>query len=251
MIPNFEGPTQELDMTRLILGFASVLLAVLATPAASAVPLNIVVFGGTGNIGQRIVREALARGATVTVVVRDTASPALATDPKLTLVKGDVLNEADDARLLKGATAVVCAVSFRKPPDPSAYPKAAVALVGALRGAGAGAPHLVFVGGAGSLEVKPGVLLVDSMPAAYRGEVLGQKDALDYFRSVSDVPWTYFSPAASIAPGTRTGQFRLGRDQLIADAKGESRISMEDYAVAVLDEVQRPAHLHQRFTIGY
>jgi uncharacterized protein len=238
-------------MTRLILSITSVLCVVVATTAATAAPLNILVFGGTGNIGQRIVREALSRGATVTVVVRDPGGSALPADPKLTLVKGDILNEADDARLLRGATAVICAVSFRKPPDPSAYRKAAIALVGALRSAGAGAPHLLFVGGAGSLEVKPGVLLVEGMPAAYRGEVMGQKDALDYFRSVSDVPWTYFSPAASIAPGIRTGQFRLGNDQLIADARGDSRISMEDYAVAVLDEIQKPAHLHRRFTIGY
>ena len=232
--------------------FACLLLAALTTTAAGAAALHIVVFGGTGNIGQRIVREALARGAYVTVVVRDTADAPLPPDPKLTLIKGDVLNAADDARLLKGATAVVCAVSFRKPqPDPSAYRKAAIALVTALRGAGAGAPQLLFVGGAGSLEVKPGVLLVDGMPAAYRGEVIGQKDALDYFRSVTDVPWTYFSPAGSIAPGTRTGQFRLGGDKLLVDAKGDSRISMEDYAVAVLDELQKPAHLRQRFTIGY
>jgi len=234
------------------MGFAGLVLAVLATASVTAAPLKIVVFGGTGNIGQRIVREALSRGATVTVVVRDTAGTTLPADPQLTLLKGDILNEADDARLLKGATAVVCAVSFRKPqPDPPSYRKAAVALVTALRGAGAGAPRLLFVGGAGSLEVKPGVLLVDSMPAAYRGEVMGQKQALDYLRAVTDVPWTYFSPAASIAPGTRTGRFRLGGEQLIVDAKGDSRISMEDYAVAVLDEIQQPAHLHQRFTIGY
>jgi uncharacterized protein len=239
-------------LNRTPLVIAGLLLGVLSLTAATAAPLNIVVFGGTGNIGQRIVREALSRGANVTVVVRDTAGTPLPSDPKLTLVKGNVLDEADDARLLKGATAVVCAVSFRKPqPDPPAYRKAAIALVAALRGAGARAPHLIFVGGAGSLEVKPGVLLVDSIPAAYRGEVLGQKDALDYFRTVTDVPWTYFSPAGSIAPGTRTGQFRLGGDHLVVDAKGDSRISMEDYAVAVLDEIQKPAHLQQRFTIGY
>ena len=89
------------------------------------------------------------------------------------------------------------------------------------------------------------------IPPAYRGEVLGQKDALDYYRTVTDVSWTYFSPAATIAPGVRTGKFRLGGDRLITDAKGESRISMEDYAVAVLDEAERPAHTRQRFTIGY
>jgi len=97
----------------------------------------------------------------------------------------------------------------------------------------------------------PGVLLVESIPAAYRGEVMGQKDALDYLRTIKDVPWTYFSPAGSIVPGTRTGKFRLGADRLVADADGKSSISMEDYAVAVLDEIQKPAHLRQRFTIGY
>ena len=227
------------------------LLAMATLSAAQAAPLNIVIFGGTGNIGQRIVREALDRGAAVTVVVRDPSGAALAPNPKLTLVKGDVLNAADDARLIHGASAVVCAVSFRKPPDPAAYRKAAMVLVGALQGAGANAPHLIFVGGAGSLEVKPGVLLVDSIPAAYRGEVMGQKDALDYLRTIKGVPWTYFSPAGSIPPGARTGKFRLGADQLIVAADGKSSISMEDYAVAVLDEIQRPTHLQQRFTIGY
>lgn len=237
-------------LSRAALGLATLLLA-LAGPAAHAAPGSIVVFGGTGNIGQRIVAEALRRGATVTVVVRDTTASPLAPDAKLTLVKGDVLDAADDARVIKGASAVVCAVSFRKPPDPAAYRKAAVALISALRGAGAAAPHLLFVGGAGSLEVKPGVLLVDGMPAAYRGEVLGQKDALDYLRTVNDAPWSYFSPAGSIFAGTRTGKFRLGGDRLVVDPSGQSRISMEDYAVAVLDEVEKPAHLRQRFTIGY
>jgi uncharacterized protein len=237
-------------LTHAALTLATLLLGALAM-AANAAPVKVVVFGGTGNIGQRIVREALTRGATVTAVVRDTAATTLAPDPKLTLIKGDVLDAADDARLIKGATAVVCAVSFRSPPDPSAYRKAAVALISALRGAGAGAPHLIYVGGAGSLEVKPGVLLVDSMPAAYRGEVLGQKDALDYLRTIKDAPWTYFSPAGSIVAGARTGKFRLGGDKLLVDAAGQSRISMEDYAVAVLDEIEKPAHPQQRFTIGY
>lgn len=237
-------------LSRAALGLATLLLA-LAGPAAHAAPGSIVVFGGTGNIGQRIVAEALRRGATVTVVVRDTTASPLAPDAKLTLVKGDVLDAADDARVIKGASAVVCAVSFRKPPDPAAYRKAAVALISALRGAGAAAPHLLFVGGAGSLEVKPGVLLVDGMPTAYRGEVLGQKDALDYLRTVNDAPWSYFSPAGSIFAGTRTGKFRLGGDRLVVDPSGQSRISMEDYAVAVLDEVEKPAHPRQRFTIGY
>lgn len=219
--------------------------------AADAAPRNIVVFGGTGSIGQRIVKEALTRGDKVTVVVRDTAASTLTPDASLTMVKGDVLDAADDARLIKGANAVVCAVSFRKPPDPAGYRKAAIALITALHDAGAAAPHLIFVGGAGSLEVKPGVLLMDSMPAAYRGELLGQKEALEYLRTVKDAPWTYFSPAGSIKAGIRTGHFRLGGDKLVVDGSGQSLISMEDYAVAVLDEIDTPSHLRRRFTIGY
>lgn len=153
---------------------------------------------------------------------------------------------------MAGQDVVVSAVSFRKPqPDYGAYARAAQSLVTALRGLGPKAPRLIVVGGAGTLLQSPGVLVADHIPAAYRGEVLGQKDALDYYRPVADVSWTYFSPAGTIAPGTRTGKFRLGGDQLITDEHGDSRISMEDYAVAVIDEAEKPAHVHKRFTIGY
>jgi putative NADH-flavin reductase len=123
--------------------------------------------------------------------------------------------------------------------------------VTALRSLGPGAPRLIVVGGAGSLEISPGVLLVTRVPERYRAEVLGQKEALDYYRPVDDVKWTYFSPAGSIAPGKRTGQFRLGGDQLVTDAKGDSKISIEDYAVALVDEAEQAKHMRKRFTIGY
>jgi uncharacterized protein len=226
----------------LIVGFAC---------SAQAAPhLQIVVYGGTGHIGQRIVQEALNRGHEVVVVVRDPKSGA-GEKPHLRTVAGDVLDSSDVARKVAGADVVVCAVSFRKPPDYGGYRRAAQSLTTALRSLGAKAPRLIVVGGAGSLEQSPGVLVADHVPAAFRGEVLGQKDALDYYRSVNDVSWTYFSPAGTIAPGERTGKFRLGDDRLITDAKGESRISMEDYAVAVLDEAEKPAHTGRRFTIGY
>jgi putative NADH-flavin reductase len=226
----------------LILGFACT--------AQAAPRLEIVVYGGTGHIGQRIVQEALNRGHEVVVVVR-TPQASAGEKPHLRTVAGDVLDSSDVARRVAGADVVVCAVSFRKPPDYGAYRRAAESLTTALRSLGAKAPRLIVVGGAGSLEQSPGVLVADRVPPAFRGEVLGQKDALDYYRSVMDVSWTYFSPAGTIAPGKRTGEFRLGGDRLITDAKGESRISMEDYAVAVLDEAEKPAHTHQRFTIGY
>jgi uncharacterized protein len=219
--------------------------------AYGANSLRIVVYGGTGHIGQRIVREALDRGHTVTVVVRQ-PSEMKARSPQLHLIKGNVLDSAEVARDIAGADVVVCAVSFRKPtPDFGGYRRAAESLVSAMRSLGARSPRLIVVGGAGSLRNANGVLVVDTMPKAYRGEVLGQKEALDYYRTITDVPWTYFSPAQVIAPGTRTGKFRLGGDQLVTNAAGQSRISMEDYAVAVIDEAEKPAHLHERFTIGY
>ena len=225
------------------------LVAVGVGIAHAATPLRIVVYGGTGNIGQRIVREALDRGDTVTVVVRDPSAMAEQL-PRLHVLKGDVLDSAEVARTISGSDVVVSAVSFRKPtPDSAAYRRAAESLATALRSLGSRAPYLIVVGGAGSLQQPPGVHF--EIPAAWRDEVNGQNDSLAYYRTISDVRWTYLSPAYMITPGTRTGKFRLGGDQFITDAKGDSRISMEDYAVAVVDEAEKPAHVRRRFTIGY
>ena len=224
--------------------------ALFALPAAAAQPLKITVYGGTGMIGQRIVHEALERGDLVTVIVRDPAEEA-AHHPHLTVRKGDVLDSMQVAHSAAGQDVIVSAVSFRKPPEPGAYVRAARSLIEALRSLGPKAPRLIVVGGAGSLTDSAGKLAAERIPVAYRGEVLGQKDALDYYRTVKDVSWTYFSPAFSISPGQRTGKFRLGADELVSDAHGDSRISAEDYAVAVLDEAEKPTHTHRRFTIGY
>ena len=232
---------------------ASVLCLALVAAGVGTVhaanPLRIVIYGGTGNIGQRIVHEALDRGHTVTVVVRDPSAMA-EQPPRLHVLKGDVLDSPEVARTISGSDVVVSAVSFRKPtPDFAGYSRAAESLVTALRSLGPRAPYLIVVGGAGSLEQPPGVSI--PIPAAWREEVNGQNNSLAYYRTISDVRWTYFSPAALITPGARTGRFRLGGDQMIADAKGDSRISMEDYAVAVIDEAEKPAHVRKRFTIGY
>jgi putative NADH-flavin reductase len=215
----------------------------------AADPLRVVVYGGTGNIGQRIVHEALDRGDMVTVVVRD---PSVMPErlPQLRVVKGDVLKANDVARIVSGADVVVSAVSFGKSgADFSGFTRAGKSLVSALRTFGSYAPYLIVVGGAGSLEQPPGVHI--EPPPEWKEEIKGQNDSLAYYRSINNVRWTYFSPAAMITRGTRTGKFRLGGDQMIADAQGNSQISMEDYAVAVLDEAEKPAHVHQRFTIGY
>ncbi|HUN24739.1 MAG TPA: NAD(P)H-binding protein [Steroidobacteraceae bacterium] len=238
-------------MHRSLAPILCLIFAACAAALPASQPQKIVVYGGTGNIGQRIVREALARGDEVTVVVRD-PSPMGATDPRLRVLRGDVLDSAQVARTVAGADVVICAVSFRKPaPNFAGYREAAVSLIDALRSLGPRAPRLIVVGGAGSLVDASGKPVAARIPAAYRGEIDGQKEALDYYRTVKDVAWTYFSPAFSIYPGKRTGKFRLGHDRLITDAKGQSRISMEDYAVAVMNEAEHPKHIRQRFTIGY
>lgn len=228
------------------------IVLMLAFPAVHAAPLHILVYGGSGNIGQRIVQEALARGHEVTVVSRD---PSRVKDrhDHLKVVAGNVLDSTGIAALAQSQDVIVSAIGADRAnnPDYHIYRKAAESLVTALRSLGTKAPRLIVVGGAGSLEVAPGVLLVSRIPERYRAEVLGQKEALDYYRTIHDVQWAYFSPAGSIAPGKRTGQFRLGSDQLITDAKGDSKISMEDYAVALIDEAEQAKHVGKRFTIGY
>jgi uncharacterized protein len=168
-------------------------------------------------------------------------------------VQGDVLDSARMAELSSGQDVVVSAVGSAraKEPDSTLYRKAAESLVGALRKLGSGAPRLIVVGGAGSLLNEAGVMLLERLPPDRLPESLGQKAALDYYRTVSDVKWSYFSPAGRIEPGKRTGVFRLGGDRVVVDADGESRISMEDYAVALINEAERPQHVGRRFTIGY
>lgn len=231
-----------------------------ATPAAAE--LKITVYGGTGNIGQRIVAEALRRGHQVTVVARDPSKLSLK-EPGLAAARGDVLDTADVARLATGQDVVISAINNGRGGASEGNDflvRAAKSLVGALETLGPRAPRLLVVGGAGSLEVAPGVTMIDQMRQAggagaaminAGGGPVEQKLALDYYRTVSDVNWSYFSPAMRIEPGKRTGVFRLGGDQIVKDAKGDSRISIEDYAVAMIDEVEKPSHSHQRFTIGY
>ncbi len=232
---------------------AALLLLSAATVVVAADSLKIAVIGGGGTIGQRVVREALDRGHHVTVIARD---PERVTQQheRLIIEQGDVLDSARVATLAAGQDVVVSAVgnARAKEPDPTLYRKAAESLVGALRKLGAKAPRLIVVGGAGGLLNEAGDMLLERLPPdEKRSEHLGQKAALDYYRTVSDVQWTYFSPAGNPSPGKRTGVFRLGGDRVVIDDKGESRISWEDYAYALIDEAERPQHIGQRFTIGY
>ncbi len=213
--------------------------------------MKIAVFGATGWIGGTIANEALSRGHHVTAIVRDPARLQI-THEHLNTVVGDAANPDSIAAAVAGHDAVVASISGRRDSHPAVVPEAAQALLQGLPRAGV--KRLVWVGGASSLEVAPGLRLVDTpeFPDDWKVEALPQVEALEIFRSSdSEVDWSFFSPAAMIEPGQRTGIFRLGGDQLITDEKGNSRISVEDYAVALINELENPAHSRKRFTVGY
>lgn len=223
-----------------------------AWPAAAAESQKITVIGGSGMIGQRIVNEALARGHQVTLLARD-PSRVTQTHERLRVEKSDVLETDALTDLFATQDVVISAVGAarQKNPDYFLYLRAADSLVRALRAAGERAPRLLVVGGVGSLKDSSGKLMLDRAPADRRPEHLGQKAALDFYRTVDDVRWTYLSPPGRIAPGERTATYRTGRDELLLDDKGVSAISMEDYAVAMIDEVENPRHVRERFTVAY
>jgi putative NADH-flavin reductase len=219
----------------------------------AAHPLKIVVYGGGGNIGSRIVAEAAARGHQVTVVDRNPKDGS--TPPGVKLVKGDVFDTGDVAKMIAGQDVVITAVAVRPTPTRDFYVRMVKSVVAAQRYVPGVKPRFYIVGGASSLEVAPGKRLVDTLPPTLpdgvKNEILSMVDALDYMRTVDDVPWTFFSPPQNIAAGARTGKFRIGGDQLLKDANGDSRISYEDYAVAMLNEIEKPKYLNKRFTVAY
>jgi len=216
--------------------------------------MKLVLFGATGNVGRRIAAEAANRGHTVVGVVRDPAA-VQSPDPRVTLVRGDATDAASVASVVKGADAVVSAISPR--PNPRGLPQPrlaenARALIAGLREAGVA--RVLYVGGASTLEIAPGRQLVDepSFPEVYKAEALEGREALGIWRGEADgLDWTFLSPAVEIGPGERTGKYRTTGEQLLFDANGKSFISFEDYAVAVLDELERPAHVRQRFGVAY
>lgn len=213
--------------------------------------MKIAMIGATGSVGTRLLTEALRRGHKVTAIARDPAK--LSSREGLTVVRGDAALEGNLAALLKGHDAVLSAYNGRR--GSAKYTEEVLrgynAIVGASRFAGV--KRLLVVGGAGSLDAAPGLRLVDApnFPEAYKTEALAFAELLETLRKETALEWTMLSPSALLMPGERTGKFRLGEDRLLTDAAGESRISMEDLAVAMLDEVEQPRHVRRRFTAGY
>lgn len=208
--------------------------------------MKVVLYGASGNAGSRILHELESRRHDVTAVVRNPEK----LPPGTRSVRDDLSRVDRIAEIIQGADAVVSA--YMPPPDDTDQ---LVAVTGRLVEAArkAKTPRLIVVGGAASLEVAPGVTLLSSghLPKEWVPIATSHARALDLLKAVSDINWTYFSPAGFFVPGERTGKFRLGKDQLIADAKGDSRISFEDYAVALVNELEKPEHERARFTIGY
>ncbi|MFF0742724.1 NAD(P)-dependent oxidoreductase [Streptomyces sp. NPDC004111] len=213
--------------------------------------MRITVLGATGAAGSRIVSEALDRGHDVTAVTRDAARFA-ALDPRARRRTGNALDPRSVAELAAGQDLLISAT---RPVPGQEYqlPAAARALFTGLSGTGV---RLLLLGGAGSLRL-PGsadLTVVDGpdFPPSWRPIALACNEQLDVCRSAGpDVDWAYVSPAAIFEPGPRTGSYRLGTDELLVDADGDSAISMEDMAIALLDEAERPKHHRTRFTVGY
>jgi uncharacterized protein len=216
--------------------------------------MKIVVFGATGNVGQRVVTEALGRGHEVVGVVRD-PDAVQSPDKRVKLMKGDATSADSIAKIARGADAVVSAISPR--PNARGLPAPSLAansraLIKGLRDAKV--KRVLYVGGASSLEVAPGKALADTpdFPAIYREEAREGREALAIWRNdAKGLDWTYLSPAAEIAPGKRTGKYRTTDDKLLTDNAGRSFITFEDYAVAVLDELEHPQHVAKRFGVAY
>lgn len=233
--------------------------------------MQIGVIGATGTIGSRVVTEALGRGHRVTAFSRDAAGIEDHRE-NVGWASVDVLDAASIAAVLPGLDVLISGFQpgnagtdmadtvARSIADPAVYARAARALLTALESHPR--TRLIVIGGAGSLEAAPGLVRADSdellhevldrigLPREYAAAVRGHRDALNVLRT-SNRLWTYFSPAEEIAPGERTGRFRIGGDQPVLDADGRSRISAEDAAVALVDEAELPRFVQRRFTIGY
>jgi putative NADH-flavin reductase len=211
--------------------------------------MKIALFGATGTIGQRILKEALDRGHEVTAIVRDPAKLTVQS-ANLRVETADALNPDQVANAVRGHDVVVSSIGSAPGQEQTLIEATKSLIEGVKR---SGVRRLIAVGGAGSLEVAPGVQLMNTpdFPQVWKAIAQAHADALAIYRKEADLEWTNVSPAAFIEPGERTGRYRVGTEQLVVNDQGESRISAEDFAVAILDEVENPRFVRQRFTVAY
>ncbi|MCD8186502.1 MAG: NAD(P)-dependent oxidoreductase [Rikenellaceae bacterium] len=214
---------------------------------------KIVLIGASGYVGSAILNEALNRGIKVTAVVRNPESIKIS-NADLTIVQADVSDADKVAEISKDADAVISAFNPGWT-NPKIYEETLKVYPLILEGVKkADVKRLLIVGGAGTLFVAPGLRVVDL--GAIPAEIMGGVKSLGEFYlntlvNEKDIDWVFFSPAGSLEPGERTGNYRLDKDDLIVNDKGESKISVEDYAKTMVDELEIPVHHKERFTIGY
>lgn len=213
--------------------------------------MKVAIIGASGGIGSFIRDEALARGHQVTAIVRHPEKITVR-NPLLTVLKADILKDKVD-ELVKNHDAVISAYNpgWDNPDIYNEQIKGARTIIDGVKKSGV--KRLLVVGGAGSLEVAPGVQLIDTMnvPEQVKGGILATRETLYMLREEKELEWTFLCPPGTIAPGERTGRYRVGKDQLLKNEDGESKISTQDYAVAMIDELERPQHIRERFTVAY
>jgi putative NADH-flavin reductase len=212
--------------------------------------MKIAIVGATGFVGSALLKEALSRGHEVTALVSNPGKVPAA--ERVHARQADVLAQESLADNLRGHDAAISAFSGHAQTDVLGYYVAGIeSIIGAAKQAAL--PRLLVVGGAGGLEVAPGVQLIDTpqFPAEWKGTAEGARQALTLLRKEQELNWTFLAPSAHLEPGERTGKFRLGKDALLVDEAGKSHISLQDYALAMIDELEKPAHPRSRFTVGY
>jgi len=218
--------------------------------------MKIALIGASGYVGSKVLEEALRRGHEVTAIVR--RPERLATHPNLKAVNADVLHRDELARILAGHDVVISSYNPKRgTPGPEVYfrhVRGHKAIIAAVKKSGV--KRFLAVGGAASLKTPAGIELIDSpdFPAAYepfKPGICGTRELYYLLKHEPGLDWVFLAPSVVIAPGQRTGKFRLGKDHVLYDEKGASRISLQDYAVAMIDELEHPRHHRERFTVGY
>lgn len=215
--------------------------------------MNLVIIGASGFVGNTVLTEALVRGHHVTAIVRNPGR--IAAFPALTTLQGDVNDVAATAGQLKGHDALISAYCAGKNEGITDICQANIdgtkAIIAATKAAGL--TRILMVGGAGSLEIAPGVQLVDTpqFPPEIRPKALAARGALELIRQELELEWSYISPSPILKPGEKTGRFRIGGDQVLMTEQGPAHITVGDLAVAILEEIEKPHHIRERFTVGY
>jgi hypothetical protein len=203
--------------------------------------MKIAIVGASGNVGQRLVAEALDRGHEVTAIARNVSS--IEQKPGVKIVQADICDENEGAAAIAGNDAAILSVRFQGTDFEQ--------VLRSLKKSGM--PRVLVVGGAASLEVAPGKVLLDQpdFPDFIKPEAEPARQALNRLKQEQELDWTFLSPSMMFVPGERTGNFRLGKDSLLTADTGQSSISYEDYSIAAMDELESPKHHHERFTVGY